>query len=169
MKINQTIRGFVLITLAILLATGGMTNSKSSAQSQTAAPNLADLAWMSGSWRTAPGGRAQIEEHWMAPSGDTMIGMGRTVAGNRTVEFEFLRLERRPDAIYYLASPKGRCPVTEFKLTKLSGQEVMFENPQHDFPKRVMYRKNSDGSLSASVDGGEGTRSQKFEYLPIQK
>ena len=55
-----------------------------------------------------------------------MLGMGRTVAGNRTVEFEFLRLEQRGDGIYYIASPKGRCPVTEFKLTKLfrTGSDV---------------------------------------------
>lgn len=163
---KQMIRSLILMAFGIALATGW---TMSFAQSQTAAPTLAELAWMTGVWRTAPGGRVQVEEHWMTPSGDTMIGMGRTVAGNRTVEFEFLRLEQRADAIYYLASPKGRCPVTEFKLTKLSAQEAMFENPQHDFPKRVNYRKNSDGSLTAIVDGGDGTKSQKFAYLPIQR
>ena len=78
-----------------------------------------------------------------------MIGMGRTIAGDRIVEFEYLRLEQRGDAIYYVAVG---CPSTDFKLSRLSGQEAVFENPQHDFPKRVIYRKNADGSLLASVD-----------------
>ena len=46
-------------------------------------PTLADLAWMYGDWQTAPGGRAQIEEHWTQAAGGSMIGMGRTIAGDR--------------------------------------------------------------------------------------
>src|SRR5687768_14352106 len=108
---------------------------------------VSELAWISGGWQTAAGGRAQIEEHWMAPSGNSMIGMGRTVAGGRTVEFEYLRIEERDGQVYYVASPKGRCPGTDFKLTRLAAQEAVFENPENDFPKRITYRKNSDGSL----------------------
>jgi hypothetical protein len=133
------------------------------------ASTVSELAWISGSWQTAPGGRLQIEEHWMAPAGNTMIGMGRTVSGGRTVEFEYLRIEERAGEIYYVASPKGRCPATDFKLTKLSSQEATFENPEHDFPKRIIYRKNSDGSLTASIDGGPGTKSVIFTYQPMPK
>ena len=97
-----------------------------------------------------------------------MIGMGRAVAGGKTVEFEYLRIEQRVDAIYYVAHPKARCPGTDFKLTKLAAREAVFENPQHDFPKRVTYRKNPDGSLTASIDGGEGTKSQSFAFVPIK-
>ena len=130
---------------------------------------ISDLAWLSGDWQTAPGGRARIEEHWTVPAGGTMIGMGRTVVGDKTAEFEFLRIEQRGDDIYYVANPNARCPQTDFKLTRLSGQEVVFENPTHDYPTRVMYRKTSDGSLVASIDAGEGSKSQSFSYLPVRK
>ena len=130
---------------------------------------ISEVAWMAGDWQTAPGGRAQIEEHWMQPAGDSMLGMSRTVAGGKTAEFEYLRLEQRAGVIYYIAHPKARCPGTEFKLTRRTAQEAVFENPQHDFPKRIIYRKNSDGSLTASIDAGEGTRSQSFAYLPMKK
>ena len=134
----------------------------------SASPTIADLAWMSGDWQTAKGGRAQIDEHWTLPAGGTMLGMGRTIIGDKTVEFEFLRIEQRADGIFYIASPNGG-PTTDFKLTRLIGQEVMFENPEHDFPKRIIYRKTSDGSLVASVDAGEKTKSQNFVYLPMRK
>lgn len=101
-----------------------------------------------------------------------MLGMSRTVAGVRagvrTVEFEYLRLEQRKDGIYYVAHPKARCPGTAFKLTRLATNEAVFENPLHDFPKRVIYRKTPEG-LVASIDAGEGTRSQSFSYLPMKK
>jgi hypothetical protein len=124
---------------------------------------------MAGDWQTAPGGRAQIEEHWMQPAGGSMLGMSRTVAGGKTAEFEYLRVEERAGAIYYVAHPKARCPGTEFKLTRWTAQEAVFENPQHDFPKRIIYRKNSDGSLTASIDAGEGTKSRSFAFLPMKK
>jgi Domain of unknown function (DUF6265) len=159
-----TVPAFVL---ALVLPCYQLTLGQSS--STKSAFTIADLAWMTGGWRTAPGGRAQIEEYWTAPAGGSMMGISRTIAGDKLVEFEFLRLEQRADGIYYVASPKGRCPATDFKLTNLSGHEATFENPQHDFPKRIIYRKNSDGSLVASIDGGAGTKSRSFAYLPVTK
>ncbi len=131
-------------------------------------PTIADLTWLAGSWHTT-GKRAQVDEYWSAPAGGSLIGMSRTIVGDKTVEFEYVRIEQRTDAIYYVAHPKARCPGTDFKLTRLSGQEVIFENPAHGFPKRIIYRKTLDGSLVASIDAGEGTKSQNFSYLPFEK
>ena len=132
---------------------------KASAQT----PTLADISWMAGAWQTAAGGKRQVEEHWMQVAGASMMGMGRTVAGDKTVEFEYLRIEQRADGIYYVAHPQARCPQTDFKLTRASATEAVFENPQHDFPKRIIYRKGED-SLTATVDGGEGSKAITFAY-----
>lgn len=133
-------------------------------QASTQTPTLADLSWMSGDWQTAPGGKTQIEEHWTQAAGASMMGMGRTVAGDKTVEFEYVRIEQRADGIYYVAHPKARCPGTDFKLTRASATEAVFENPQHDFPKRVIYRKTAEDALTATIDGGEGTKAISFAY-----
>lgn len=152
---------------ALVLIGHGRTVSRNTVASP--AWTISDLGWMSGDWQTDAGGRAVSEEHWTRPAGGSMIGMSRTLAGDRTVSFEFLRLEQRAEAIYYVASPNGRCPATDFKLTRLSGQEAIFENPAHDFPKRIIYRKNSEGALAASIDGGEGTKSVMFAFNPMSK
>ncbi|HKB68908.1 MAG TPA: DUF6265 family protein [Pyrinomonadaceae bacterium] len=68
-----------------------------------------------------------------------------------------------------MANPNANCPQTDFKLTRVTGQEVIFENPTHDYPKRVIYRKKPDGSLVASIHAGEGTKSQSFSYFPVRK
>ena len=126
-------------------------------------PTLTDVSWITGSWQTAPGGRRQIEEHWTAAAGGSMMGVSRTVAGDKTVEFEYLRIEQRADGIYYVAHPKARCPGTDFKLTRATATEAVFENPQHDFPKRIIYRKTDDG-LTASIDAGEGSKGMSFVF-----
>lgn len=95
----------------------------------------------SGSWQSAPGGRRQIEEHWTQVAGASMLGMSRTVAGEKTVEFEYLRIEQRADGIYYVAHPEARCPATDFKLARASATEAVFENPQHDFPSGLLTAK----------------------------
>ncbi len=159
------------VALIVLGAVAGTQPTMTFSQSPPAGPTrtISELSWLAGDWQTPSGGRTQIEEHWTQPAGGTMIGMGRTQAGGKTIEFEYLRLEARGGEIYYVAHPKARCPGTDFKLTSLSAQAAIFENPQHDFPKRVIYRKNPDGTLTASIDGGEGTKSQSFQYQPIKK
>src|ERR1044071_7252108 len=134
----------------------------------TQTPTLADISWISGDWQTEPGGRRQIEEHWTTVAGGSMLGMSRTVGGDKTVEFEYLRIEQREDGIYYVAHPKARCPGTDFKLTRLSSSEAVFENPQHDFPKRIIYQKTAEDALTASIDAGEGTKSMSFGYKRMQ-
>ena len=134
----------------------------------TQTTTLAELSWIAGSWQTAPGGKRLIEEHWTQVAGATMMGMSRTVAGEKTIEFEYLRIEQRADGIYYVAHPKARCPATDFKLTRASATEAVFENPQHDFPKRIIYRKGGDDSLTASVDGGEGSKAVSFAYRRVK-
>jgi len=133
-----------------------------SASTQT--PKLADISWISGDWQTAPGGRAQIEEHWTVVAGATMMGMSRTVAGEKTVEFEYLRIEQRADGIYYVAHPKARCPGTDFKLTRASATEAVLENPEHDFPKRIIYRKTADDSLTAIIDAATAQNQCRLHF-----
>jgi hypothetical protein len=116
-------------------------------------PGLEELRFLVGAWETR-GGSARIEEHWIPPAGGTLFGVSRTVKGDRTVAFEFLRIEARPGGVYYVAQPGGG-PATEFKLTRLEAGEAVFENPEHDHPKIIRYRSNPDGSLAAQIEGDE--------------
>lgn len=128
-----------------------------------------DLGWISGAWRQRSE-RATVEEHWTDAAGGMMLGVSRTISGGKAVFFEFLRIEQRPDGIFYVAQPRGRPPV-DFKLARAQGQEVWFENPAHDFPTRISYRKNADGSLTARIEGERDgkTTGQDFHFQPIKK
>jgi hypothetical protein len=118
-----------------------------------AAPVIADVAWIGGAWQ-GEAGRKHVEEHWTKPAGGTMLGVGRTIDGDKTVSFEFLRIEERADGLFYVAQPRGGAAV-DFKLTKLEGRTAVFENPRHDFPKVIRYTQSRAGVLTAEISGGE--------------
>ena len=130
---------------------------------------IEELGWLAGGWETAKDGERWTDEHWTTPSGGAMLGMSRTVKVGALAEFEYLRIVQKGDEIVYVAQPGGRAPGTEFKMTSLTEgaagyRRVMFENPDHDFPKRILYVRRADGTLVATVDAGEDTKAVTYEY-----
>jgi len=122
-------------------------------------PDLQGLGFLEGNWR-GESGKAIIEERWTDAAGGTMLGVSRTIVSGKTVAFEFLRIEAREDGVFYAAQPNGR-PPTDFKLTRTSANEAVFENPRHDHPKIIRYRLD-DGALVAEVEGDEGKQEFRF-------
>lgn len=119
--------------------------------SQAPKPTLDSLAWMAGSWTGATRG-IDMEEHWTAPKGNSMIGIHRDIGKGRTLSFEYLRIEQRGDQIVYLSMPNGRSPATPFPLKEIAGMRVVFENTAHDFPQRIIYWKDGN-DLRARIEG----------------
>jgi hypothetical protein len=51
-----------------------------------------------------------------------------------------------------------------FKLVKVNPSQAIFENPQHDFPQRIVYQRLIDGSLYASLEGVENGKPKRIEF-----
>jgi hypothetical protein len=116
---------------------------------------MPEAAWLSGGWAGSDERGAVTEEHWLEPAGGAMLGVNRTVSGDRMVFFEFLRIERRPDGeIVYLAAPKGRHPATPFRMVDAGPGRLVFENPEHDYPQRIIYERAGD-TLLLRIEGEE--------------
>jgi Domain of unknown function (DUF6265) len=149
----------LLLPLAIVLLT-----AVAHAQAPAAKPTLQDFAWLAGHWRIEQADRI-IDEHWMAPAGNLMMGMARNVQAGKVREYEFTLLRQEPNGdILYVASPAKQTE-TAFKLTSLRDGEAVFENPEHDFPKKVIYARQPDGSLLAAIEGpGRDGKTRRVEY-----
>lgn len=125
-------------------------------------PRLADLAWLAGCWEGEGG-----EECWLAPRGRTMLGVNRSPA-NESGEagFEYLRIiEQEDGALVYLASPGGRCPATSFTAVEVAARRVVFANPDHDFPQRIVYWLEGDDTLHARVEAVTDGETRGFELV----
>jgi len=116
------------------------------------AASISDLAWLSGCWDMS-NQETGSGEQWMPPAGGTMLGVNRTVRDSKTVAFEFMRIVERNDGeLEFIASPSGQS-TTIFLLVSLNNREAIFENPDHDFPQRIIYRLLSDEDLLGRIEG----------------
>jgi len=120
-------------------------------QPATQPTQLAELGFFHGGWASDKG-NTRTEEYWSPPRAGTMLGASRTMRGEKTVFFEYFRVEQRGDEIFYIAQPGGKAP-TEFKLTSFDGKVAVFENPQHDFPTKISYERIDDRTMKASIEG----------------
>jgi hypothetical protein len=143
--------------LSLILALG------SSPAAQGTNPMAKDFAWLAGCWEGNLRG-SEINEQWMKPSGGVMLGMGRTVAAGKVRDYEFLQIREEADGtIAYVAKPSGQSEAS-FKLKQIQRNEAIFENLEHDFPQRIIYRLQSDGSLFARVEGTMNGKARGFDY-----
>lgn len=90
-----------------------------------------------------------------------MAGYSRTVRGDRLVVLEYLRIEPRDGVLAYVPTIRGK--ETVFKAVKIAAGEAIFENPEHDFPQRIIYRK-SDAGLFARVESLDGKKGVDYPY-----
>ena len=130
---------------------------------QAAPPaTVADLAWMSGRW-VSDSSERRTEEVWSEPRAGVMLGFSRTERRDTLREFEFLRLAAGPDGRpTYYAEPGGGALVA-FRLVAQDRSSATFENPNHDYPQRIIYRRygRSMTATISSIDGS-GERSWNF-------
>jgi len=129
--------------------------------------SIGDLAWLSGCWASA-NQEAGSGEQWMQPAGATMLGMSRSVSDGKTVGFEFMRIVATDDGgLVFIASPSGQ-NTTGFALLSLDDHQVIFENPDHDFPQRIIYRLLSDEELLGRVEGTINGTERAIDF-PMKK
>jgi uncharacterized protein DUF6265 len=120
------------------------------------------VSWMQGCWESSSPQRI-VEEQWTAPRAGSMLGVGRTSRGERLVEYEFVLLQEREGRLAYEAHPSGQRSAV-FTSTTISDTTAVFENPEHDFPQRVGYRKEGAHAMVAWVEGTENGKQRRVEF-----
>lgn len=125
-----------------------------------------DFAWMAGCWGNQTS-KSTRDEIWSKASGGTMIGLARVVANGKTSSVEFMRLHQETDGLYFTALIPGE-PETSFKLIRMDGKKAIFENLKHDFPQRIIYGQNPDGSLFARIEGEIKGKKREIDF-PFQR
>lgn len=131
------------------------------------AARIADFAFMAGCWQ---GGDAQtaLEEVWMRPGGGTMMGTSRVLAGGKTVFSEFVEVAEKPAGLTMTVALGIGKPGVPFTRIAAGPEEVVFENPTHDFPQRIRYQKQSEGTVMARIEGVEKGQAKGEDY-PFRK
>jgi len=131
---------------------------------QAASAPIDQAAFLAGCWRQErPNG--MVEEQWLAPGGGMMLGMSRTVRDGKVRTYEFTRIQEADGRLTFFAMPSGQPPAA-FPLKSAAAGKLVFENPAHDFPQRVIYKSQGQNGLLGRIEGEiDGkARSADFPY-----
>ena len=141
-----------LLTIGLALCAGAATGGETK------------LDWLAGHWCGGQAGR-QIEEVWLPEAGGALIGMSRTVRGDKTESFEFMRVVPEGKDAGFHVQPNG-VPPTVFAIAARGADWVHFENPAHDFPNRIEYRRDGEHLRAWIAGPGRDGKEMKlpFEY-----
>jgi len=122
------------------------------------------LDWLGGRWLSEAGGGKWTEENWAPARGGVMLGTNLSGEGGEAKAFEFMRIVRQgADHVFY-GSPGGAAPVAfresfDFAMPNRERFQVTFENPEHDFPRVISYRRDGDrltAGIAADRSGKDG-------------
>lgn len=124
--------------------------ASAAAPAQSGAP-IDNLAWLAGCWSGGSGER-RFDEQWMSARANTMLGMSRTLNAGALSSYEFMTIRDEGGGLVFIAQPSGQKPAS-FLASSLSETGIVFENRAHDFPQRISYQRQGDGSLLARIEG----------------
>lgn len=116
-----------------------------------------------------PTDRGDRLEIWSLVNDSTMTGRGVRIRieNGDTVTLETMRLEWRGENVTYSVIVRGQNnnkPVA-FRLTEWDRGDFLFENPEHDDPKKIRYILLSNRELQVSTEGVRNNRTVKNEFL----
>ncbi len=123
--------------------------------------NVSELEWLIGSWtrtNTKPGRSAL--ENWRKKSDTELTGRGVILRGVDTVFVEKIKIVVKEGELYYVADVPENKSEVYFRITEIGKEQFVCENPQHDFPKNIQYRR--EGDVLRAVISGDG---KEVEYL----
>lgn len=130
-------------------------------------PSVERAKWISGCWEQRSNTRV-VTEMWMPAAGDLMLGASRTLANGVAREFEQLRIAAVGDKLVYTAIPSGQTEAA-FTSTAVSDTLLVFENPAHDFPKKILYRRVGADSLVARIEGPGANGATRGIDFPMRR
>lgn len=115
--------------------------------------SLSELEVFLGHWEEREENQV-IKETWQKVSSSTFEGSGSNeeVSGNM-LSSETLRLTEMSGEIFYFAKVRENEFPIAFKLTRCDQNSFEFNNPNHDFPKKIKYVFNGSGALTVEVGG----------------
>lgn len=154
--------GIKILTAIVVLAVPGAWTIK-----QT--NDITKAEWLTGTWENKTA-RGSIYETWNKTSETELAGKSYIVKEKDTVVFENIRLVQEKDGLFYIPAVKNQndgLPV-RFANKTISETQLVFENPQHDFPQVISYTKITPDSLVAEISGTKNGRERR-QLFPMKR
>lgn len=115
---------------------------------------LEKAKYLIGNWENLTP-ETNFKEIWKTENDSTFTAISFITVKKDTVFYENIVLMQKNDSLFYNVSVKGenKDKAVSFYLTYNDDDLLVFENPKHDFPTKIAYKKISNDSLVATIYG----------------
>jgi hypothetical protein len=131
--------------------------------------DITKAEWVIGTWENKTP-KGSIFETWSKASDNEFSGKSYIVKEKDTIVFENIRLVQEQDGLFYIPTVKSQndgLPV-RFATKTISETQLVFENPQHDFPQIISYTIINSDSLVAEISGTKNGQERK-QTFPMKR
>ena len=166
-------RNFTLLSAAIVCAAFVSCKDKTAeAEAPAETPEakaytqLEKASWFLGNWGSkSPEG--ELTERWQKVNDSVYKGESYFVVGGKdTVFSEAVDLVENKGKLTYIVTVPGQNnekPVP-FEMTQSSDTQIIFENPAHDYPNKIVYNKITNDSIVAEISGMQKGKPAKEQF-----
>lgn len=152
------------ITLILLLTLSLSSCFKSKEKSKITAAD-----WLPGKWENKSTD-GDLVETWTKLNDSVYDGQSLFIKGTDTLHSEHIQLLQKGENLLYVSNIKGQNddkPVTFVQNIKIQKQ-LVFENPNNDYPKKISYNPISKGDLIIEISGIQQGKSS-FDTYTLKK
>ena len=160
---HQSMKNVIKLTAIVAISILSACNKNPKEETTTTTPepaatkyaNLEKASWFLGSWgNTLPDGA--LTEHWKKANDSLYLGESYfvTTKGD-TVFAETVELTETAGKMAYTVTvpDQNDAKPVRFEMTSITDKQVVFENPAHDYPNKIVYNKTAEDSLAAEISG----------------
>lgn len=122
--------------------------------------------WLEGSWYLNEEDMTTVES-WRIANDSTMYGLSYTLKGTDTISKETIALEERDGQLTYIptVNNQNNAQPVPFPKTISTRNNLVFENPAHDFPQKITYEQISTDTLVAEISGNAKGRFKSIQFV----
>ncbi len=132
-----------------------------------------DLAWLAGRWEEREGAGSAFEEWWLPPAGKTMAAVSRQVEGGATKMYELSAIEADGESLVLVIRHFGAglapwkseaAGAGRWRLVEAGKRSAAFEDPVHDFPRRIAYAAGKGDTLEVTLEGERDGHPSRMQF-----
>ena len=122
-------------------------------------------SFLQGNWKAE---NKNMYEHWDVVNDSCLRGFAYEVKNGHMVVLEYLDITSQNQEIVYTATVlnQNNGSGIAFTLRQTDSLTYSFENFNHDFPKKIIYKKQSSVKVHVTVSDGE---QKYFSYYMIKQ
>ncbi len=115
---------------------------------------IEQMDWMAGTWK-GPMWGGVFEAHYGTPTDGRVLGHSRLWRDEKESYFEFEVFEVRDGVAHVQPYPGGK-RATGLRLTEHTETKAVFENPDKDYPTRMVYERVGADRLTITLTDPHG-------------